>query len=337
MTESSGTDQLVTVIIPVFNTERYIEECLSSIEKQTYKFLEVIMVDDGSTDNSAQICRKFTERDKRFTLLQTKNKGVSSARNLGIKSATGAYITFIDSDDYLTRDMIQYLYTLLRDTDSDVSACAIQQFKDGSRETQKATVSQRQGLYRTFTSNKAILEMLHSSDVIINGSFCKLFRSTLLADLTFNEHIYYAEDLLMNYFVLSKAISVCVGDEKKYLYRIHSSSAMRESFSVKRMTGLDACRIILADAMQKTDQSLIRTSSNRLFMEAIAILLQIPRQSKFLAQKEECTQVIRQYRKAVVFDSESKWAYRVYAAVFYLGVPLGTSLVRLVRKLKAEI
>ena len=108
--------KLISVIVPVYNTEKYIEKCVMSILNQTYKNLEIILIDDGSTDNSPQICDSLAKKDNRITVIHQPNGGVSSARNIGLDNTHGDYITFVDSDDYIEPNMIEFLSENIGDT-----------------------------------------------------------------------------------------------------------------------------------------------------------------------------------------------------------------------------
>ena len=99
----------ITVIIPVYNTEKYLERCLNGIVDQTYRNLEILLIDDGSTDSSGDICRSFAEKDDRITVLKKENGGQASARNLGLDRMTGKYVAFVDSEDYVSPDYIELL------------------------------------------------------------------------------------------------------------------------------------------------------------------------------------------------------------------------------------
>ena len=107
-------DKLVSVIVPVYNVDRYLGRCIKSIMQQSYRNLEIILVDDGSTDNSGTICDTFKETDDRIIVIHKENGGLSDARNAGIKVFTGEYVTFIDSDDYVSSDMISSMLTVLK-------------------------------------------------------------------------------------------------------------------------------------------------------------------------------------------------------------------------------
>ena len=103
-------NKLISIIIPVYNVEKYLEDCLNSVVNQTYKNLEIILIDDGSTDNSGKICDLYAKKDNRIVVIHKENAGVSSARNVGLKIAKGLYIGFVDPDDYIAEDMYEILY-----------------------------------------------------------------------------------------------------------------------------------------------------------------------------------------------------------------------------------
>ena len=127
-------ESLISVIIPVYNTESYVRVCLESLVEQTYTNFEVIMIDDGSTDNSGEICQEYTERDSRFHYYRKENGGVSSARNLGIEYSRGNYLTFVDSDDWVEEDYLEVLYNAIIDESAGVSVSTYKRFEmeDGS-------------------------------------------------------------------------------------------------------------------------------------------------------------------------------------------------------------
>ena len=116
---------LISVIVPVYNVAQYLEKSIASIQKQTYQHLEIILVDDGATDESGRLCDAIAEQDDRVSVLHKKNEGLSQARNDGMKQAHGDYLIFIDSDDYIHPEMIQSLYEQLIQEDADVSSCGV--------------------------------------------------------------------------------------------------------------------------------------------------------------------------------------------------------------------
>ena len=117
------SQDLITIIVPIYNVERYLKQCILSIQLQTYRNLEIILVDDGSKDASGNICDEFAGNDMRIRAIHQKNTGLSAARNIGIDVAQGKYIMFIDSDDYIAPDCIEKLYNALIETDGQMSVC----------------------------------------------------------------------------------------------------------------------------------------------------------------------------------------------------------------------
>lgn len=115
-------DKLITIIIPVYNVEKYLRECIDSVIAQTYKNLEIILVDDGSIDKSGEICDEYSKKDSRIRVIHKKNGGLSDARNVALDIAKGEYIGFIDSDDYIEKDMFETLYKLAEKYHAEISS-----------------------------------------------------------------------------------------------------------------------------------------------------------------------------------------------------------------------
>ena len=121
--KGKDTGELVTIVLNVYNCEKYVKKCLDSLIKQTYKNLEILIINDGSTDKSLEICEKYQKKDNRIRIITHENCGLSLSRNAGIDNAKGEYIYFIDSDDYIEKDTIEYLYNLCKKYDSKISTC----------------------------------------------------------------------------------------------------------------------------------------------------------------------------------------------------------------------
>ena len=180
-------ESLISVIIPVYNTESYIGICLESLVKQTYTNFEVLMIDDGSTDNSGKICQEYTESDSRFHYYRKEKGGVSSARNLGIEYSRGDYLTFVDSDDWVEEDYLEVLYSTLVSESASVS---ISTYKRFSMEDNTWYVHSFQRGYdkRVFHHLELINELidLDSFDHSYRFVSGKLVRREVVGDFRFN-------------------------------------------------------------------------------------------------------------------------------------------------------
>lgn len=177
----NDSNPLISVIIPVYNTERYLAYCLDSVINQTYQNLQIILVNDGSTDNSLQIAQQYADRDRRIRILNQENQGVSAARNLGISRAKGEYIGFVDSDDWIAPDLYQHLFSLIHLYNADISeAEIIRTANEGIRKTPEETqiniYTQQEYLKRFFKiqSQETVYyayNKLYQRNVLINDQF----------------------------------------------------------------------------------------------------------------------------------------------------------------------
>lgn len=203
----------VSIIIPIYNTEKYLEKCLESIRTQTYSDIEVIMIDDGSTDASKNVANGYAERDNRFRLFYQENAGVSAARNHGLDVAEGEYILFIDSDDWLEPQMVEKLVYNMTEYNTDISACQYDRsacFNGGTTEIWNRDIA-----LKTFLVHKQI-----------NGSLVnKLFKRKLIKEKRLDESIKYGEDALFLWKNLLDLSSIVVSPEILYHVTLHDDSA----------------------------------------------------------------------------------------------------------------
>lgn len=212
---------LISIIIPVYNVEQYLSDCILSVLNQTYGNIEVILIDDGSTDSSGIICDNFAKKDERVSIYHIKNGGVSKARNLGIKKARGKYIQFVDSDDTVEPNMVEDLLKNLIETNSDLSICGYTKVKRSGL----VDVTPREGVYEF---NDFINFMKYWLIDPIIGSPCnKLFQRKIILDneIEYEPNICYAEDYLFNirYLANINRISVLANCYYKYNHLVEGS------------------------------------------------------------------------------------------------------------------
>ena len=213
-------ESLISVIIPVYNTESYIGLCLESLVKQTYTNFEVLMIDDGSTDNSGRICQEYIESDSRFHYYRKENGGVSSARNLGIEYSRGDYLTFVDSDDWVEEDYLEVLYSALVSESASVS---ISTYKRFSMEDNTWYFHSFQRGYdkRVFRHLELINELidLDSFDHSYRFVSGKLVRKDVVGDIRFNSLTSLGEDMefwFKIYLISPKSVYI---NRDSYVYR----------------------------------------------------------------------------------------------------------------------
>lgn len=203
--------ELISVIVPVYNVEKYLKKCIKSIMSQSYTNLEIILINDGSTDNSGKICDELKDRDKRIKVIHKSNGGLSDARNAGLKIANGKYIGFVDSDDYIAEDMFETLYNINKKYNSDISIVSFYEiYKDkviGVRDSKKL---------QELTKIDAMKELLIDTN-IQSYAWNKLFRRELFEGLEFPTNKNF-EDIATTLLLFEKANKVVLLEKPKYYY-----------------------------------------------------------------------------------------------------------------------
>lgn len=212
-------EKLVSVIIPAYNIEDYIGRCLDSIISQTYKNLEIIVVDDGSRDYTGEILDNYAKKDRRIKVIHKENGGVSSARNKGIEAAEGDYIGFIDGDDLIESEMYKTLVDLLEEENADIAHCGYQMvFPD------RIDYYHNTGKKKIQTTEEGLKDLL-SGEMIEPGLVNKLYKKELIKNCRLDETVKINEDLLMNYQLFKLSQKSVYYDITPYSYMIRSSSA----------------------------------------------------------------------------------------------------------------
>lgn len=226
---------LITVIVPVYNVEKYLRRCLDSIIGQTYQNLEILCIDDGSIDNSGEICEQYAARDARIKVIHQENQGLSTARNRGLDAAEGEYIAFVDSDDYILEDMYKKMLAKLLDYNVDLCVCQWQyEFSDGRQ------VVKKQNIDPTIYGRKASLEFArflyrgNYENGVVVAAWNKLYRRALLDKIRFEGRIH--EDDAFNGRIMAKNISVYVMEEQFYVYAQNGDSLTNKPFSANKFS-----------------------------------------------------------------------------------------------------
>ena len=225
----------ISVVVPVYNVETYLEECIESILMQTHRELEIILVNDGSTDGSYEICRRYAEQDKRIVLISQENAGLSAARNTGIKAATCRYITFIDSDDAIDVDMIGYLYRLMKKHGTDMSVCQ----KEFTDEQSVVIPHDKRYVDTVLNGNAACVDALFHDVGLDTCAWGKLYRTDMFETIEYPVGKYH-EDVYTTYRLVALCERIAVGNRRYYQYRQRGGSIIQSSFSPKHLHAVEA-------------------------------------------------------------------------------------------------
>lgn len=212
----------ISIIVPVYKVEQYLDRCVTSILNQTFKDFELILVDDGSPDQCPQICDEWAAKDERIHVIHKKNGGLSSARNAGLKFATGNYIGFVDSDDWITKDMYEYLYRLLQKEKADIAMCSY------ARKPEKLDAGIRKESIKRLEKDGIWKFFYRVNGEPSNYSVCsRIYKKEVLDGVWFIEGK-INEDVLYTYEVYKRAKKIVLSNLKKYLY-FHNSEGITQS------------------------------------------------------------------------------------------------------------
>lgn len=224
-------EDLISIVVPVYNVEKYLKKSIESILNQTYQNIEILLVDDGSTDSSGKICESFSKVDPRIRVFHKENGGLSDARNFGIEQMKGQYVAFIDSDDYISKDYVWKLYSSIKNNDSEVSICSFllvdekgEKIKDELLDSGKICLTGQQILEKVLTADGYRYVV----------AWNKLYRSTLFEKLKFKKGMLY-EDEFLNYPLFWDCKRVSIVEEPLYLYVQRKGSIVQSNMTLEKI------------------------------------------------------------------------------------------------------
>lgn len=221
-------EELVTIVVPVYKVEKYIDRCIKSILNQTYKNLEIILVDDGSPDNCGKICENYAQKDKRIKVVHKENGGLSDARNAGISISNGKYISFIDSDDYIDPEYIELLYKTIKKDKSDMAISSHKVIYENGTVLEKATKEE------SILKPKEVLKRILYDDGIDLSAWAKLYKIELFKEIRYPKGRLF-EDAATTYKLVDKCEKISIISRSTYNYIIRGNSITNVNFSEKKM------------------------------------------------------------------------------------------------------
>lgn len=302
---------LISVIVPIYNVEKYLARCVDSIVNQTYKNLEIILVDDGSPDRCPQMCDDYAKKDSRIKVVHKKNGGLSDARNAGIAVATGEYISFIDSDDYVSDDFFECLLDVMNKENSDIAECSVVKFYEDNRFDEFSDDLS----VKTYDTQDAMSALI-AENPFHQHVWNKLYKTELVKDIP------YAvgklnEDEFWTYRVFGRANKVARINKTMYYYFQRSSSIMGVGYNIRRLDALEGKanrqKYIENNFPDLSTQAKIDLYGSCMFAYQSVL--------KFMsgADKKKALELIRKYRKMynLSFD-EIKLADKSARKYFYL-------------------
>lgn len=308
-------DELITIIVPVYNIENYITRCIESVINQTYKNLEIILVDDGSKDNSGKICDEYEKKDERIRVIHKINGGLSDARNAGIEQARGILITFLDGDDYIEENHIEYLYNMLIKYNADISVC---QFKIIYENEEEKILKLKKNKERVLDNVKALEIMLYNKR-FCNSTCTKLYKKELFDNIQFPKGKLY-EDLGTTYKLIEKCKKLVYGNLQTYNYLINrKDSIINRKFDERRMEAIEFAKEIL-EFVENKYPNIKKAAIARLYMECIFTIVQIDEEEKYKENIEEIYKYLNMYRVNILLNNKIQIKFKLFAIYSIFGI-----------------
>lgn len=302
---------LISVIIPVYNLENYIEKCLDSVLSQTYKNLEILVVDDGSTDSSPSICDKYSQSDSRIQVFHIDNGGAAHARNIALEKMTGEFVTFVDGDDYIDSTYIEKLYNNMTDKNADISICKwIDVYEDSNATAIPETYT------KTFDTASGLEALMYQVDYD-SAMWVKLYKSNLFEGITFPEGNLY-EDLAIIYKIFERAKTIAYTDYAGYFYLLRSTGTTLIKFKPKKMDLIDVLDEMETYLLTKYPELNLPVYSRKVRAN-FHIYLQIPRTKEYKTYRKRIENNIKAVRKYVISDKKARRGTKFALFITYFG------------------
>ena len=323
---------LISVIIPVYNVENYLSRCLDSVLNQTYKNLEIILVDDGSTDSSSLICDEYAEKDGRVKVIHKANEGAAMARNTGLDTATGEYISFVDSDDLINKEMIEKLYAGITENNCDIAVCGYWLYFENKEIDYEKT--SRNITEKIFLNNETIDVFGWSDYVASNSVWSKLVKAELFDGVSFPK-FRTAEDLYVTFKLFHKAKKVYATDDKMYYYICRQGSLMHGK-ELNTEDTINVCDLLTEYCRDEIEDNTEKECAIKkiVYIENNTIL-----DNYYLAIKRDLDKEEREYHKKLYIDAKQKYKgyvpeslkYKLFEKspwLFYLSMSIFTKMCR---------
>lgn len=306
-------EPLISIILPIYNVGDYLAKCLNSIISQTYSNLEILLIDDGSTDGCYDICERYKSSDGRFKVIHKDNAGVSSARNCGIRAMSGQYMTFIDPDDMVAPDYVETLYRSIKDNNSEISICGVKTVFSEGLCTADASDRKRE----VFTAERAIEKMLYQDEIDVSA-WGKMYLSSLFEGIEYPEGK-INEDTAVTYKVFAKANVISFDSYKCYFYVQRPGSIMHQSFATKKMTLIDfseECLHYIEMNYPNIKNAAICKHVTDSFVLICKIYECTPLDEECM---EKCWGITRKYRMIVIRDPKARKKTKIACLASFFG------------------
>ncbi len=305
---------LFSIIVPVYNVEQYLDECIKSLICQTYNHIEIILVDDGSTDSSGVMCDIYKEKDSRICVIHKENKGLSSARNAALEIAHGDYILYVDSDDYIARNFLDIIAKQLCIKEYDMLVAQTVNFRDGETPSE---IIYKKPQNQCFTSEEALEAVYYQHPFDTNGC-AKVMRKEIAKSHPFVEGILY-EDFKNIYGFISECKEILYMSEPKYFYRQRVNSIMNSSFDYRKLVLIDIAKENL-DFVEKSYPNVTNAAIRRYVYSNFHILGRTIQIDEMIEKSKELRENILLYKGKILINTKVCLKEKISVCILCLGL-----------------
>ncbi len=318
---NNHTKPVISVIVPVYNVEKYVGRCLTSIINQSYTNLEIIVVNDGSTDNSLSVCESYAAKDNRIKLITQENRGLSGARNTGLRHYTGEYVTFVDSDDWIHESMIEYLYNLIIRHNCEMSKCG------------NLRVSEGNSLNKNY---KELEDTIYTRDefmkLFLSGTYTacwsRLFRKDIISGFEFPEGL-NCEDYIYMYEAIRRVKIVAVNELPLYYYFVREDSIVNENFNLRKFDQFYSAQK-LHELVKTHTPEYTKLSVTRLAGAIVSLLSSSRKYKGFEDKEKELTAFLRGNYTLFLFNNQLNYKLRIVLFIYMLPQKLSKFILTMI-------
>ncbi|HEO6797597.1 TPA: glycosyltransferase, partial [Streptococcus agalactiae] len=294
---------LVSIILPVYNVENYIENCLNSIISQSYFHFEVIIVNDGSTDNSMSYCEKIVCEDLRFRIINKDNGGLSDARNVGLEAAKGDYIIFVDSDDFISPNLVSHLMACLENYEADLAICdPVHFYLGGNQETHEKNIFKKHSNIHLLTNEEAICELFYQKTFLVSA-WGKVYKKSIFDNIRFPKGKLF-EDSAVMHLLFEKSNKIVYSNAKLYAYVHRKDSITTSQFSERDLDILDITDQILK--RYKSFPKIYQAAISYKISACFRVILNAPNIEKYTPIVAECKKYVYYHWKDILFNKKTR-------------------------------
>lgn len=305
----------VSILVPVYNSSEYLKKCVESILNQTYENIELVLVDDGSTDSSRDIIEEFKNKDNRVKPVFIENNGVANARNVAVDNATGEYFIYVDSDDWIEQDYIEKLYNLIIKENADivVGNCVNYIEKTDTYKHKDFGICEN----RIYNKYEAV-EMLMYHNFLRHSPWGKLYKKQVFDGMRFPIGYHY-EDLALIYKLFLKSEKIVYTPIEKYVYRVREGSIVHRQLSENDLKAILNYSEEIVEFLGKEAPQIVNSGKYSLLMHSVKILSNIKFNKYNKKYINRIMNYFKQYRRNVIKDKKANYKYKIFFVMSYFG------------------